>query len=148
MAEIDAVLAALGFARTIPVFEADGADALALLEVDGQGRVNAAILYCAAFLHDLDKRAGRWAPLSVLAHEVGHHVEARASPLADIHPWARELAADRVSGVALARLGANLAESQTALRLTAQPNGAPSHPNTALRLKAVEAGWRSAHDCP
>lgn len=148
VAEVDAVLCALGREHAIPVYESDDADALALMEIDNRGRLKSAILYRAAFLHDLDSRLGPWASLSVLAHEVGHHVDAVASPLADVHPWTRELAADRVSGLALARLGASLPEAQAALRVASEPQGGPSHPTTALRLEAVAAGWRSARDCP
>jgi hypothetical protein len=143
--EIRSVLDALGFGRGIALYEGDAPNALALASIAPDGTAVASIVYNSAFLNELEAQGGKWAPLSVLAHEVGHHVESEASPLAfNVHPWARELAADRVSGFALARLGSTLQQAQTALWLAADPAGDATHPSMALRLEAVAAGYAAA----
>ena len=84
------------------------------------------------------------APISILAHEVGHHANLDTTWMAQFkHSWQRELAADWVSGLAMRRLGIPLADAQTGIVCSFGffSPGSPSHPDSQRRLQAVQAGW-------
>lgn len=86
----------------------------------------------------------RWQDVSVLAHEIGHHLGTHIFILGP-NAHANELEADRFSGHIAARLGASLAQ---ALSFTDQfsESGSVSHPGREKRRAAVTAGWRHAQD--
>lgn len=86
-----------------------------------------------------------WAPVSVIAHEVGHHYNADATMLGAFkHSWTKELRADFISGYALYKLGASLEDSQAAFRIMYSRMGSPTHPDTPKRMAALEQGWNQA----
>jgi hypothetical protein len=101
------------------------------------------IVYDNKFLESLDRYAGtKWASISVLAHEVGHHyfnhvVNGAGSSLD------KELEADYFSGYIMARLGASLDEAEAAMSQIASPNASSTHPGKADRLNAIAKGWNS-----
>ncbi len=102
------------------------------------------IIYDNDFLENLDGFAGtRWASISVLAHEMGHHyrnhiVDARGSTPP------KELEADYFSGYVMARLGATLNEARAAMEQIASPQASSTHPAKADRLNAIGQGWNYA----
>lgn len=102
------------------------------------------ILYNPSFISEI-RRTSRhdWPAISVLAHEIGHHLNGHTLQLTGSRP-AMELEADEFSGFVLRKMGASLAEAQTALQLLASPYGSLTHPPAKERLKAVEAGWNRA----
>lgn len=130
---------AIDFDLRILVVQAGGGNAFAMRDPQtGQ----AVIGYNPQFLFQLLQIGGPAAPTSVLAHEVGHHANGDTTWRGAIrHPWQRELAADFVSGLALARLGASPDEATRALRAMFNL-GSPSHPDTPRRVQAVLDGWR------
>lgn len=82
-----------------------------------------------------------WAPFSVIAHEIGHHVASERN-----HPSShvRELAADRVSGCAMARAGASLDQAFAAVTQGLPVNtGSPTHPGTRQRIQVIREGYQS-----
>lgn len=101
------------------------------------------ILYNPNFINKLDKVANdRWASISVLAHEIGHHLlghtlDGRGSQLP------KELAADEFSGLVLRRMGASLQQSQLAMQLISSPYASATHPGQKERLAAISKGWNS-----
>jgi hypothetical protein len=138
VAEVKAVQAAIGYAAPLAVFQAGGGNAFAMLGPNGTKLIG----YNAGFLSQLDRIGGRFAPISVLAHEVGHHANGDTSwQAAARHPWMRELGADWVSGYALARLNASAEEATRALRAMFN-HGSATHPDTPRRIHAVLAGWQ------
>jgi hypothetical protein len=105
------------------------------------------IVYNPSFMRRLNSQGSSdWAAYSVLAHELGHHlnghtVERRANS------WDREYEADYYSGYALARLGASLEDAQDAMRTMQQMyggGGSTSHPPIERRLAEIEKGWKAA----
>lgn len=54
---------------------------------------------------------------------------------------ARELEADRFSGVMLYRMGATVIETQSNVFNMAQANEAARHPGQSRRLVVIEEGW-------
>lgn len=82
------------------------------------------------------------APISILAHEVGHHINQDITWFGQFkHPWTKELQADFVSGVALRRLGFSLQDALSAQLLYFNQIGSQSHPDSYKRIDAISAGW-------
>ena len=102
------------------------------------------IVYDNRFLEALDSYAGtKWASISVLAHEMGHHyynhvLNGSGSSLP------KELEADYFSGFVMARMGASLEEAEVAMSKIASPQASSSHPGKADRLNAIAKGWNAA----
>ncbi|AYA36160.1 membrane-binding protein [Hymenobacter oligotrophus] len=91
-------------------------------------------------------RAGRtdWAGISILAHEMGHHLNGHTLKPGGSNP-ADELEADEFSGFVLRKMGASLAEAQTAMAMVAQDYDSPTHPGRPTRLTAIGRGWQQAN---
>ncbi len=102
------------------------------------------LLYNPDFLAEVN-RAGRtdWAGISILAHEMGHHLNGHTLRTGGSNP-ADELEADEFSGFVLRKLGASLAQSQAALAAVADGEGSATHPGRAPRLAAIGRGWQRA----
>src|SRR5688572_7738314 len=102
------------------------------------------IVYDNRFLESLDQYAGtKWASISVLAHEMGHHyhnhvVSGSGSSLP------KELEADFFSGYMMAKMGASLDDAKAAMSQIASPRASASHPAKADRLNAIANGWNNA----
>lgn len=90
-------------------------------------------------------RASRtdWAGVSILAHEIGHHLNGHTLQGGGSTP-ADELEADEFSGFVLRKMGASLAEAQTALAVVSQDYDSPTHPGRSTRLAAINRGWQQA----
>lgn len=101
------------------------------------------VLYNPNFINALDARTGnQWASISVLAHEVGHHLLGHTLTGQGSQP-AIELEADEFSGYALRKMGATLEDAEATMKLIANQNATATHPGKASRLSAIEKGWES-----
>jgi hypothetical protein len=124
----------------IPIYRANIPNACALIGPQG----TPIITYNPIFLGKLYE-ANVWAPISVLAHEVGHHIYQDPSWYGSFqHPWTKELRADYVSGYVMFKLGASLSDAQSAFS-DSFSFGSPSHPDTPRRLDAILAGYLRAY---
>lgn len=86
-----------------------------------------------------------WAPVSVIAHEIGHHVNMHSSWYGSFqHPWTRELQADFVSGYVLFKLGASWQDATSAFNIMFSWMGTESHPDTPRRIEALTQGYNRA----
>jgi hypothetical protein len=102
------------------------------------------IIYDNHFLENLDSYAGtKWASISVLAHEMGHHYRNHVVDSRGSTP-PKEIEADYFSGYVMAKLGATLNEARAAMEQIAAPRASASHPGKADRLSAIEKGWNYA----
>jgi hypothetical protein len=102
------------------------------------------IVYDNTFLENLDGYAGtKWASISVLAHEMGHHYRNHVVDRQGSTP-PKELEADYFSGYVMAKLGASAAEAMAAMEKIASPNASSTHPAKAHRLKSILQGWQYA----
>ena len=102
------------------------------------------IVYDNRFLESLDSYAGtKWASISVLAHEMGHHYYNHMLNGAGSNP-SMELQADFFSGYVMEKLGASLEEAEAAMSKIASPQASSTHPGKADRLNAIAKGWSSA----
>ena len=101
------------------------------------------IVYDPEFLLDIERRTDEWGPISIMAHEVAHHLHGHTVfGEGSIPP--NELDADFYSGFILQKMGASLESAQAAMRLIASPRGSSSHPPRRERLEYIARGWRKA----
>lgn len=103
------------------------------------------IIYDNDFLENLDGYAGtKWASISVLAHEMGHHYRNHVVNSGGSTP-PKEIEADYFSGYVMAKLGASREEARAAMEQIASPRASASHPAKMDRLDAIERGWNYAN---
>ena len=86
-----------------------------------------------------------WANYSILAHEIGHHLEGHTLDTLGGSKPPLELHADRFSGFIMAKLGATLSEAQVVMQNVASESGSSTHPPKSARLEAIAVGWRQAN---
>lgn len=102
------------------------------------------IIYDNSFLENLDSYAGtKWASISVLAHEMGHHYRNHVVDRGGSTP-PKELEADYFSGYVMAKMGASLAEASGAMETIASPRASATHPAKANRIRSITEGWNYA----
>lgn len=106
------------------------------------------IVYDNDFLENLDSYAAtKWASISVLAHEIGHHyynhvIKSRGSNIPS------EIEADKFSGYVMQRLGATLNQSMAAMEKIGTDRASATHPAKKDRLTAITEGWNMASGQP
>lgn len=101
------------------------------------------IIYDNDFLEDIDAYAStKWASISVLAHEMGHHYYNHVISSSGSTP-PKEIEADAFSGYVMAKLGASLEQSLAAMQAIASDRASSSHPAKRDRLDAITRGWNS-----
>lgn len=132
------VMNAIGYQAQLDVYSGGVGNAAATI-LNGRS----VVVYNRGFIQGLDS-CNRIAPVSVLAHEVGHHANRDTTWSAKFkHPWSRELGADWVSGLAMRRLGISLEDALSGIFCSfgAFGPGSESHPDSQRRLRAVSEGW-------
>ncbi|HEX2536543.1 MAG TPA: hypothetical protein VHK69_22525 [Chitinophagaceae bacterium] len=104
------------------------------------------VLYNPTFINRLVQAAGnKWAAVSVLAHEVGHHLNGHTITRGGSSPDV-ELEADEFSGFVLRKMGASLKDAQAAMSLLASQTASRTHPARYDRLTSIAKGWDHADD--
>jgi hypothetical protein len=104
------------------------------------------VLYNPTFINNLIKTTGtEWAAISVLAHEIGHHLNGHTVTGSGSQPQS-ELEADEFSGYVLRKMGASLVQAQAAMKTLASTRASYTHPAQYDRLAAIEQGWNHADD--
>jgi hypothetical protein len=102
------------------------------------------ILYNSQFMSNIIASTGnRWAAVSIMAHEIGHHLSGHTLDAESSKP-ATELEADEFSGFVLQKMGASLADAQAAMAAIASLKGSHTHPPKSQRLSAIASGWSKA----
>ncbi|MBT2558245.1 membrane-binding protein [Hymenobacter sp. ISL-91] len=102
------------------------------------------LLYNPQFVSAVN-RAGRtdWAGISILAHEMGHHLNGHTLRAGGSNPT-DELEADEFSGFVLRKMGASLAQAQAGMAIVSDEQASPTHPGRRTRLTAISQGWQRA----
>jgi hypothetical protein len=101
------------------------------------------VLYNPYFINRITAYAGTpWAAVSILAHEIGHHLMVGNGNSST--KLATELEADEFSGFILQKLGASLEEAQAAMSLIASEKASRTHPARSDRLSSIAEGWNEA----
>ncbi|WP_052713329.1 hypothetical protein [Pseudoalteromonas rubra] len=81
-----------------------------------------------------------WSVYSVLAHEIGHHLQGHTLKPGGSRPDI-ELQADEYSGFILAKMGASIKDAQKAMKTFGSDSASGTHPATQQRLVAIKKGW-------
>ncbi len=139
---VDRILDEFGLFRNFIIQECpDINNAVAKVIEVSEGYKERYILYDNNFFDGMNNKAQTdWASMSILAHEIGHHLNGHSlNNEGSNHQF--ELEADYFSGSALAKLGASLEESQSAIMTLKYEKATRTHPAKADRLKAIEEGW-------
>jgi hypothetical protein len=113
------------------------------------------IIYDKYFMQDIANNTTSWSKLSILAHEVGHHVNGHSMNLLAVasvdvptlkESREMELEADEYSGFIMQKLGATLSQAQAAINkyTTDRYDTYSTHPSKYKRLKAIERGYNKA----
>ncbi len=84
-----------------------------------------------------------WGPVSIMAHEVAHHLSGHTIQPGGSQP-PTELEADKFSGYVLYKMGAALIDAQKALNALVPVEDGPTHPGRVRRVQAVAEGWEQA----
>lgn len=99
------------------------------------------VIFNPGFLAQLQQVTGTpWGAYSVMAHEIGHHLQGHTIVPGGSRPGL-ELQADEFSGFILARMGASLDEARVAMDRLGSPTGSATHPDRASRLQAIGSGF-------
>jgi outer membrane biosynthesis protein TonB len=102
------------------------------------------ILYNPKFMEEITGATGtNWAAISILAHEIGHHLNGHTLDNVGSRPKT-ELEADEFSGFVLRKMGATLAEAQAVMGIIASLKGSHTHPAKDDRLAFIATGWNNA----
>jgi hypothetical protein len=106
------------------------------------------ILYNSKFISDINLATRNdWAGISIIAHEIGHHLNGHTLSRTGSQPDL-ELEADEFSGFVLHKLGASLTDAQAAMNIAASLKASHTHPGKQDRLYAIATGWRNADNTP
>jgi Zn-dependent protease with chaperone function len=98
------------------------------------------ILYSLLFIQQMEaETASAWAARTILAHEVGHHLNGHTLTKSGSRPLL-ELEADRFAGRAVKLMGGSLDQALAAYQVM-PPQGTDTHPPRSARLEAVTRGW-------
>lgn len=113
----------------------------ALATTEGKDRY---ILYSTAFLEKFKGDAQtRWAAYTVLAHEIGHHLNNH--DFSEKDPKKRksmELEADKFAGAVCRTLGATLQEALAGMESMPLDGESSTHPAKSARTAAIANGWK------
>ncbi len=133
------IVDALGLQKNFIVKSSNVPNALAT--TDGGQRY---ILYSTTFLEKFKADANtRWAAYSVLAHEIGHHLNGHDFSETDSRKRKLlEMEADQFSGSVLRMLGATLPESQAGIETFGLQGESNTHPSKTARREAIAGGWK------
>ena len=116
------------------------------------------IFYDSDFMRVIsNKSSGSWTNISILAHEVGHHVNGHAldwlsyqtgeiGGISLAEKRRQEIEADEFSGFVLYKLGATLHQAQAAINKFGfdEDDSYSDHPNKIKRLAAIKRGYNRA----
>jgi len=96
-----------------------------------------------------DRTKSDWGAISVLAHEIGHHLSGhtliKRKKKMQAENIQEELDADRFSGFILYKMGATLEEAKSAINNVELNSDPATHPPKTERLIAITLGWLDAN---
>ena len=134
----------IGVSKNFIISKCDNiSNCLAVTDLNG----DRLILYDKDFLNKIDLKSNTdWASFSILAHEVGHHLQGHtiSAALTSNEKRKRELEADKFSGFIMNKLGASLFQAKAALKTFEGQPISSTHPSIEQRLLAIEKGYNQA----
>ena len=150
---LNKVLSVIGVAKNFALYQCSVIENCAAVTYNGDRY----ILYDGEFMDVIKNTTNSWSNLSILAHEIGHHVNGHTVDIKVYSSGSRdapslsksriqELEADEFSGFVLYKLGASLKQAQAAMNSISSvgDDTYSTHPNKEKRLKAIEKGFNNA----
>ncbi|MGB1308599.1 MAG: hypothetical protein ACPG6B_06795 [Oceanihabitans sp.] len=139
---VDNILDKVGLFRNFFIEECDDINnALAVTMPLEGGDIERYILYDQDFFTKVSASTGTdWGNTSILAHEVGHHLNGHTLKSGGSNHKI-ELQADEFSGFVLARMNCSLEDAQSAISNLLPDEASSTHPAKKDRLAAIEKGW-------
>jgi hypothetical protein len=135
-----------GLPVNFKLLAADVDNACAVLQRRDSGDMMRYIMYNQQFMLGVkDLTQNHWSEVSILAHEIGHHLSGHTLIQGGSQPD-QELEADRFSGFILYKMGATLEDAQIAMITLASETASNSHPAKKSRLVAITNGWLAARE--
>ena len=131
-----------GLPQNFKVMEGPVPNAAAMIVLGPDELPVRVIAYNVTFMDQVREatRNNDWASISVMAHEIGHHLSGHTLMRGGSQPPI-ELEADKFSGFVLQKMGARLEDAQTAISTLVPEGDGPTHPGRAKRLAAILSGW-------
>lgn len=139
--ELKEIVSYTGIPLNFEIYEADINNAIATI-IDNKRY----ILYDTKLLNFANNETGNyWSSISILAHEIGHHLSGHTLGEISANNHIIELEADKFSGFVLYKMGATLEQATKAIKVLGDVSDSESHPNRQKRIKAIEEGWNESY---
>lgn len=144
-AMVDKIMGYTGLPANFVVTSGPVENALAVILVDQQRQPKRVIAFNPDFIQSSQRLTGGdpWAPISIMAHEIGHHLSGHTITAGGSRP-SIELEADKFSGYVLYRMGASEAAATKAIQALVGEQASRTHPGRAERADAIRQGWSEA----
>lgn len=142
---VDRIMGFTGLPANFVVTAGPVPNALAVILLDQQKIPQRVIAFNPDFI-DTTRRVtggGQWGPVSIMAHEIGHHLSGHTITAGGSRPGI-ELEADKFSGFVLYKMGAPLAEATKAIDALGSETEQATHPAKSRRIAAIAQGWQEA----
>lgn len=137
--QIETILNFTGLSKNFEVYSAPIENAVAVM-IDNKRF----ILYDPRLLNHADTNSNfYWSSMSILAHEIGHHLQGHTLDKYGSTPD-KEVEADKFSGHVLFKMGASLEQAIAAINRYGADTDSESHPSKQKRIAAIRSGWESA----
>lgn len=104
------------------------------------------IVFDEDLLGEVDDRGSQeyWASMSILAHEIGHHLSGHTLDGKGSNHTS-EMEADKFSGYVLFKMGADIEDATYAMDQIGSDFDSPSHPSRMKRVEYIKDGWIEAN---
>lgn len=104
------------------------------------------IIYDSKLFNDVEWYSDTfWTSVSILAHEIGHHLSGHTEDNLGSVPL-KELEADKFSGYVLYKMGATKEQALKAMKVIGSETDSQTHPSKTKRLHAIEEGWEKSNN--
>lgn len=139
---VERILKPIGLMRNFKIMECPKTQNCFATVVNGQRY----IIYDGAFMQRIETVTETdWSAISIMAHEIGHHLQGHTIDGRGGQPI-KELEADKFSGFVLHQLGASLEESLVAIKALGNERPTPTHPGKLSRVEYIRKGWAEAEE--
>ena len=141
------IMSATGLPINFKLMAGNVPNAAAIIRCDEHsGNCDRYIIYNQTFMLRVEEQTKTdWAAISILAHEIGHHLSGHTLLQGGSRPRL-ELEADKFSGFVLYNLGATLEEALIAIKTFVGEQGSSTHPGRSARVAAITNGWIQASE--
>lgn len=141
LSELKEIVSYTGIPLNFEIFEADINNAVATI-INGERY----ILYDTNLLDFANNSThSYWSSISILAHEIGHHLSGHTLNQLSSDSHKSELEADKFSGFVLYKMGASLEQAIQTMQKLGTVQDTESHPNKDKRIRAIKSGWNEAY---